>query len=212
MADMNGFLKALNLMAGDAGTRQQTPMQGGQGQQTMMGSNRQAPGLDGMEATCLIGLAAPNGAPANWVTEMINGEQVSYDPLMFRRSAGGVGSPKALAYCGPTYGVVMQPVGLTDYSYMFTKANIIKVNLDRWDVSFVKNMEGMFSTCMSLSELRFNTWKVGKCRSMAHMLENCISLDVLQMSRWEPNNLEDVEDMFKAVDTSLIPDWYEDWC
>lgn len=210
MADMDLFLQAINHMAGGPTTRQPQQQQGDGQQQVQSGVAVQ--GLGGEELTCLIGLAAPYSPPNNWVTETINGEQVSYDPLVFRRSVG-TGSPaKALVYCGPTYGTVQQPIGLTDYSYMFAKVNIIKVNLDRWEVSRVKNMEGMFSTCMSLSELRFNSWQVGKCRSMSKMLENCISLNILQMSKWEPNNLEDVDDMFKAVNISLVPDWYDDWC
>lgn len=212
MADMNSFLRALNLMSGDGGSSKQAVPQQGTQQQEFTGVRPQVPGLNGEELTCLIGIAAPNNPPINWVTETINGEQVSYDPLMFRRSAGGDRVAKALAYCGPAVGTVQQPIGLTDYSYMFTKQSIQKVNLDRWDVSRVKNMEGMFSTCMSLSELRLNSWKVGKVRSLARMLENCINLNVLQMSKWEPDNLEDIDDMFKAVDMSLIPGWYDDWC
>lgn len=212
MAGMDGFLKALNLMSGDATANAQQVQAQQQAQQGQSVNRPNVPGLGGEELTCLIGIAAPNQPPANWVTEMINGEQVSYDPLMFRRSHGGDRAAKALMYCGPTYGTVQQPIGLSDYSYMFTKANIVKVNLDRWDVSGVKSFEGMFSTCMSLEELRLNSWRVGKCRNMSRMLENCIGLNVLQITKWEPNNLEDIDDMFKAVDMGLIPDWYEDWC
>lgn len=212
MADMNSFLKALNLMSGDGGLSQNVA-QTSPTQQSVQSNNRPMnQGFGGEELTCLIGIAAPSVAPANWITENINGEQVSYDPFMFRRGMGGNKAAKALAYCGPMVGTVQQPIGLSDYSYMFTKVGVSKVNLDRWDVSGVKNMEGMFSTCMSLSELRVNSWRVGKCRNMSRMLENCINLSVLQMSKWEPDNLEDIDDMFKAVDMGLIPDWYEDWC
>ncbi|MCM1440698.1 MAG: BspA family leucine-rich repeat surface protein [Roseburia sp.] len=212
MADMDGFLRALNLMSGTAGTPQQQQVPRGNQQQPVTGNRAGAPNFGGEELTCLIGITAPNNPPVNWVTETINGEQVSYDPLVFRRSAGGDRVAKALAYCGPTFGTVQQPIGLSDYSYMFAKSSVQKVNLDRWDVSKVKNLEGMFSTCMNLSELRLNSWKVGKCRSMSRMLENCLNLNVLQISKWEPDNLEDIDDMFKAVDMSLIPEWYNDWC
>lgn len=211
MADMNSFLKALNLMSGDASVSKTVQQPQPTTQQTV-GGRTNVQGFGGEELTCLIGVAAPSMVPANWVTETINGEQVSYDPLMFRRSIGGDRAAKALSYCGPTYGTVQQPIGLSDYSYMFTKANIVKVNLDRWDMAKVKSIEGIFSTCMSLEELRINAWKIGKCRSMARALENCISLNVLMMSDWEPDNLEDVDDMFKAVDMSLVPKWYDDWC
>lgn len=211
MADMDGFLRALNLMAGDSNARpnqnQQQPVQQVQQVTRVVGQQ-----FGGEEATCLIGTAAPNMVPATWVTETINGEQVSYDPLMFKRSFGGDRSPKALMYCGPTYGIVQQPIGLSDYAYMFSKANITRVNLERWIMDKVKTVEGMFSTCMSMSELRVDSWNVRKCRNMSRMLESCLSLAILKMSKWEPDNLEEIDDMFKAVDTALIPDWYEDWC
>lgn len=211
MADMNGFLRALNLMTGDAGvSNPNIDLQNNQ--QVQQGVRPQGLNLGGEELTCLIGLTAPTTAPQGWVTEMINGEQVSYDPLVFRRGTGGAKSPKALAYCGPMLGVVTQPIGLSDYSYMFTRTPITKVNLDRWNVDGVKNMEGMFSTCMSLTELRINSWRVGKCRNLSRMLESCLNLSVLHMTDWEPDNLEEIDDMFKAVDPGLIPTWYNDWC
>lgn len=211
MADMNSFMRALSLMSGDDNVSKQ------EDQQTATQRNKQTnrpsvQGLNGAELTCLIGISAPNNPPANWVTETINGEQVSYDPLLFRRGVGGDKTAKALTYCGPTYGTVQQPIGLTDYSYMFAKTNIVKVNLDRWDMSKAKSLEGTFSTCMNLKELRVNQWKVGKCRNMSRMLENCLGLEVLMMTDWEPDNLEEIDDMFKAVDMSLIPSWYNDWC
>lgn len=210
MADMNGFLKALNLMAGDANVSQ---MQNDGSTSKEQSVNKSVDvGLGGDELTCLIGLSSPNSVPANWVTENINGEQVSYDPLMFRRSAGGNKSANALVYCGPNVGTVHQPIGLSDYSYMFAKVGVSKVNLDRWDVSKVKNMEGMFSTCMSLLELRVNSWDVKKCRNLSHFIDSCLNLNVLQMSKWEPDNLEEIDNMFKAVDPALIPDWYDEWC
>lgn len=211
MADMNGFLKALNLMAGDAGSSNQE-VQDNTVQHEQVVNKQQAVNLGGEDLTCLIGIAAPMNPPANWVTEVVNGEQISYDPLLFRRGTGGQNAAKSLVYCGPMVGTVQQPIGITDYSYMFAKLGLSKVNLDRWEMSKAKSLEGMFSTCMSLLELRINSWRVGKCRNMSHMLENCINLNVLYMSDWSPDNLEDIDDMFKAVDTSLIPDWYEDWC
>lgn len=212
MADMNGFLRALNLMAGDTNVGQQNSQQSPIGAEQQMQRPTAGQNFGGAELTCLIGVAAPNTAPHNWVTETINGEQVSYDPLMFKRGSGGGNSAKALAYCGPTYGTVQQPLGLSDYSYMFAKANVVNVNLDRWDMSKSKNLEGMFSTAMSLRELRVDEWDVRRCRNMKKMLENCIGLEILKMSKWTPDNLEDIDDMFKAVDMSLIPDWYDEWC
>ena len=122
-----------------------------------------------------------------------------------------------------------------DFSYIFSAYTEVKhiIGLENWDVSNVKNMEGMFAGCNKFNS-DLSKWSVSKVETMESMFDNCKTFisDLSKwnvsnvkntngmfmgckkfnsdLSKWDVSGVEDMEDMFNDCKSlKQIPSWYK---
>ena len=88
-----------------------------------------------------------------------------------------------------------------DLSYMFSGcSNLVSVNTEDWDTSYVYSMSSMFSGCTSLQSLDLSNFNTAMAGFMSMMFFNCTSLTTLNLSNWDTASLfmpeMDMENMF----------------
>lgn len=76
------------------------------------------------------------------------------------------------------------------------------LDLSDWDTSNVINMQGMFSNCEGLVEIKlsskFNTFNV---KTMANMFSGCKSLISIDLSNFDTSNVQNMSDMFSQCES-----------
>ena len=94
--------------------------------------------------------------------------------------------------------------------YMFYDCYNFDCNLSRWNVSNVKNMECMFSGCKRFEGKGLENWKPIKCQNMYCMFVDCYNFDC-DLSNWNVSKVKDMQYMFSEC-TSLKnrPSWYQE--
>ena len=85
---------------------------------------------------------------------------------------------------------------VTDLNKLFDSAIIYYLDLNKWDVSKVTNMYGMFSSCGHLISLEISNWDTGKVTDMSYMFSNCGSLTSLDLSNWDTSSVTNMKSMF----------------
>ena len=50
-------------------------------------------------------------------------------------------------------------------------------NLNKWDISKILDMSGMFEDCQSLESLDVSRWDIGSVTDISHMFDGCESLE-----------------------------------
>ena len=73
----------------------------------------------------------------------------------------------------------------------FTKYNY---NVSKWDVSKVKNMGHMFSSCKNF-KCDLSGWDVSNVEDMSNMFSNCKNFNC-DLSRWNVSSVTNMDDMF----------------
>ena len=83
-----------------------------------------------------------------------------------------------------------------DFSYIFSAYTEVKhiIGLENWDVSNVKNMEGMFGGCINFNT-NLSNWDVSSVIYMSGMFNGCEKFNS-DLSKWNVSNVEYMEDMF----------------
>ena len=66
--------------------------------------------------------------------------------------------------------------------------------MDKWDVSNVKNMSGMFFNCMRFNS-DISSWDVSNVKYMNEMFFNCFAFNC-NLGKWRPESLEECDKMF----------------
>ena len=76
-------------------------------------------------------------------------------------------------------------------------------NINTWDVSNVKTMEGMFDGCENFNQ-PLNSWDVGKCENMKDMFDGCKNFNQ-PLEKWDVGKCENMEDMFNCCENFNQP-------
>ena len=86
---------------------------------------------------------------------------------------------------------------ITDMSGLFHKfEGILKIDVSKWDVSNVENMDSMFKGCINLEEIiGIEKWDVSNVENMEDMFCEC-KLFNQDISGWDVSNVKNMEDMF----------------
>lgn len=81
--------------------------------------------------------------------------------------------------------------------WFYNLQNVKSINLTGLNTAYVTDMTGMFSCCISLTDLRFgNTFDTSQVQSMQEMFAECISLTSLDLSFFETPSLTNMAYMF----------------
>ena len=77
-----------------------------------------------------------------------------------------------------------------DFSNIFRDFYKVKhiIGLEKWDVSNVKNMSGMFSNCRNFN-CDLSKWDVSKVKSMAGMFQGCKKFNS-DLSKWDVSGVK----------------------
>ena len=108
---------------------------------------------------------------------------------------------------------------IKDCSYMFNMlANIIKIDLSKFDSSKVTNMKDMFYACTSLTSINFKNFDTSSVVYMGYVFDTCTSLTSVDLSSFNTSAVLDMNAMFddchslisidlQNFDTSLVTDF-----
>ena len=97
--------------------------------------------------------------------------------------------------------------GLFEYTYFEY------IDISKWDVSNVENMNSMFWDCMYLKSVGdISNWKVSNVKDMRYMFRKCKQLkSVGDLSKWKVSKFKtNINGMFRDSGITNIPDWYEE--
>ena len=98
-----------------------------------------------------------------------------------------------------------------NYIGIFRKTKFEYIDISDWNVSKVKDMEGMFSSCKQLKSVGdLSKWNVSKLENMNAMFYRCEKLtSVGDLSNWNVLNVKYMFNMFKKSGITNIPKWYK---
>ena len=100
---------------------------------------------------------------------------------------------------------------ITDMNCLFTNFNMSDlrtIDISRWDVSNVVNMEGMFYSCINLN-CDLSEWDVSKVENMNSMFYGCEKFNC-DLSKWNVSRVDKyMSSMFKGAGMKKLPKWYE---
>lgn len=99
---------------------------------------------------------------------------------------------------------------LNDLSNVFAFVEIKHdINVTGWDVSKVKNMEGLFSCGINNDIIGVEDWDVSNVESMANMFAGCTAFNG-DLSDWKVKNVKDFNGMFSDC-TTFMGKGLENW-
>ena len=92
----------------------------------------------------------------------------------------------------------IQPVGFTDYSFMFAyRFDLWTIDLSDWDMSKVRKTDRMFYCCDRLIDISsLANWDMSNVRSMKLMFFKCAINDLSPLVDWDVSNVFDFYGMF----------------
>ena len=82
-------------------------------------------------------------------------------------------------------------------------------NISKWNTSKVKNIKGIFSSCISLKNLPdISNWNTSNISDMSQAFTDCSSLEVLpNISKWNTSKIVDINSIFRGCEKLKdIPD------
>ncbi len=103
--------------------------------------------------------------------------------------------------------IIKDPIRVEDGRHMFDRiGHVVKMDLEKLDVSHVTDMEYMFADCGALSILRVSGWDVSNVTNMRGMFTDCVSLTGLDLSGWDTSKVMNAEETFSGCDslTTLV--------
>ena len=110
---------------------------------------------------------------------------------------------------------VKQIIGLEDWDVsnvknmegMFQDCKNFNCNLSKWNVSKVENMESMFDNCENFNS-DLSNWKVSKVTNMCQMFWGCENFNS-DLSNWDVSSVRNMYGMFDGCKSlKQIPSWY----
>ena len=86
---------------------------------------------------------------------------------------------------------------VTDMNRMFhTCSSLTQLDVSNWDTSNVTDMSRMIHTCSSLTQLDLSNWDTSNVTYMNNMFDKCSSLTQLDVSNWDTSKVTDMTAMF----------------
>ena len=87
---------------------------------------------------------------------------------------------------------------ITDMNQMFYKCNsLISLDISKWNVKNVTNLSKLFKDCNKLQSIGDTSkWNIENVKKMNKMFYNCKSLKSLDISKWDCRSLTDASYMF----------------
>ena len=80
------------------------------------------------------------------------------------------------------------------YAFYHTSFGNTKLLIDKWDISSVKNIYGLFNGS-DITEIDVSNWNVENVTDMGYMFNNC-KFENLDISKWKPYKLSNLTFMF----------------
>lgn len=136
----------------------------------------------------------PKYVPTDWRTVDL-GQFVQYDPDYFREFQIP-GKQRMGLKCIRPKGKIPQPVGLTDYGYMFADTKLGSVDMTGWDFSEVESLAGFYMNCKRLDDVVCDGLDLSSCVEFYRMFYNCDGLKVLDAGSWILDEISTAEEMF----------------
>lgn len=84
--------------------------------------------------------------------------------------------------------------------------NIEEVFISDWNTSNIESFYGVFYTCENLKKLDLSDWKFDNCKEIDLMFANCINLDVSFTDNWDIKDNVSMRDTFRECNSA--PKWY----
>ena len=150
----------------------------------------------------------PKYVPPKWETTDL-GEFVQYDPKFFKVVQIPEKQRMGLMCIRPK-GEIPQPVGLTDYGYMFADSRIGSVDITGWNFSKVSSMAGFFMNCKRMDRVNCDGIDFRECIDFHRMFYNCDGLKEILIESWRLDEVSDCEEMFaecNKLHTCVISRW-----
>ena len=91
--------------------------------------------------------------------------------------------------------------------YAIDTAEIVKLDLSTWDTSNIKDMSGMFYSCVSLEEVNISGWDFSNIQETDYMFYKCMSLDKIN-GNINISKIPSKENMFFGCKAHIIPKEY----
>lgn len=136
----------------------------------------------------------PRYVPTSWETIDI-GEFVQYDPKFFIQVQIPEKQRLGLKCIRPK-GNIPQPVGLSDYSYMFADCKMSSVDMTGWNFSNVHKMAGFFINCKKMKKVKCDRLDFRKADDFHRMFYNCDSLIDIDVNSWNLDEISITIEMF----------------
>lgn len=143
----------------------------------------------------------PKYVPPSWETTDL-GEFVQYDPKFFE--VWQIPETQRLGLrCIRPKGKIPQPVGLTDYGYMFADSRIGSLDMTGWDFSEVKSLAAFLMNCKRMDKIKCDGLNLKKCVDFHRCFYNCDGLDGIDINSWDLDEVSIFNEVF-AECTNLV--------
>ena len=97
---------------------------------------------------------------------------------------------------------------IVNMSGMFQGCRNLDCYLSKWNISKVKNMQSMFYECINFTGKGLENWNISNVKSMVYMFYGCYNFNCDNVKNWKVNDSCNISAMFnKCTDK---PDWYEE--
>lgn len=94
---------------------------------------------------------------------------------------------------------------LTSLSSTFSGcSSLTELDVSKWDMSQVEEMNTAFSGCSNLSKLDVSNWGVLNVKNMSNTFQNCSSLKELDLSGWNTSKVTSMSNTFDRGPRKLI--------
>lgn len=87
-------------------------------------------------------------------------------------------------------------------SNLFRQTKLTSLNLNKWNVEKMKNMDSMFRDCTELETLHISSWNINKAKYLNSMFMGCSKLTKIDVSNFNTTQVESFAHMFNNC-TSL---------
>ena len=90
---------------------------------------------------------------------------------------------------------------------LFENLDPYNIDISKWDVSHIKDMQSMFKGCENLN-CDLSNWDVSNVKWMTNMFNGCKKLNC-DLNNWDVKNVKDMSDIFKKCPLEKNPPkWY----
>ena len=85
-------------------------------------------------------------------------------------------------------------------------SSLEKLDLSKWNVSKIKNLQGFLYKCSQLTEVNLSDWNAANCTDMSQMFAYCTSLSSVNLSSINTPKVTNIEQMFRNCEALVSVD------